>query len=135
MSNLDWIINKLIVENKTYFMMFKIMRQNVVMKYLRVEVSKIIFYLPPWLLLLEKSYFLSQIIMLNIIVLYWYCSFGLHSGNQEDQSSPHLEFGMDMRPDLINQMRIEVTCWIGHLTDAPVFIFSSPCCFDYQQSR
>lgn len=50
--------------------MFKIMKQNVVMKYLRVEVSKIIFYLPPWLLLLEKSYFLSQIIVLNIIVLY-----------------------------------------------------------------
>ena len=64
-------------------MIFKIMKQHVVMKYLVVELSKIIFCLPHWLLSLEKSYFLSQIIVLNIIVLYWYCSFCLHSRIQE----------------------------------------------------
>lgn len=52
MLNLDWIINKIICENKTYFMMFKIMKQRVVVKYLGVEVSKMIFCLPPWLLIL-----------------------------------------------------------------------------------
>lgn len=48
-------------------MIFKIMKQHVVIKYLGVEVSKIIFCLPHWLLSLEKSYFLSQIIVLNLL--------------------------------------------------------------------
>ena len=115
---------------------YLILWNNMVMKYLVVEVSKIIFCLPHWLLSLEKFYFLSQIIVLNIIVLYWYCSFCLHSRIQEGRPgfpSLKVRHRHETCSDQSNMDRSDQLNWA--FNDAPFVISSSPCCFDYQQSR